>query len=35
MGSEAPRVTLVGEAFSNVAKHVQPASLDGLLADFA
>ena len=34
MGSEAPRVTLVGEAFSNVAKHVQPASLDGLLADF-
>ena len=34
MGSEAPSVTLVGEAFSNVAKHVQPASLDGLLADF-
>jgi 16S rRNA (cytosine1402-N4)-methyltransferase len=34
MGSEAPRITLVGEAFSNVAKHVQPASLDGLLADF-
>ena len=34
MGSEAPRVTLVGEAFSNVAKHVQPVSLDGLLADF-
>jgi 16S rRNA (cytosine1402-N4)-methyltransferase len=34
MGSEAPRITLVGEAFSNVAEHVQPASLDGLLADF-
>jgi 16S rRNA (cytosine1402-N4)-methyltransferase len=34
LGSEAPKVTLVGEPFSKVAKHVQPASLDGLLADF-
>jgi 16S rRNA (cytosine1402-N4)-methyltransferase len=34
MGSEAPKITLVGEAFSNVAKRVEPASLDGLLADF-
>jgi 16S rRNA (cytosine1402-N4)-methyltransferase len=34
MGGEAPRITLVDEAFSNVAKHVQSASLDGLLADF-
>ena len=34
MGSEAPRITLVDQAFSNVAEHVQPASLDGLLADF-
>jgi len=34
MGSEAPRMTLIGEAFSNIARHVEPASLDGLLADF-
>jgi 16S rRNA (cytosine1402-N4)-methyltransferase len=34
MGSEEPRVTLIGEAFSNIARHVEPASLDGLLADF-
>jgi 16S rRNA (cytosine1402-N4)-methyltransferase len=34
LGSQAPRVTLVGEAFSTIAEHVQPASLDGLLADF-
>jgi 16S rRNA (cytosine1402-N4)-methyltransferase len=34
LGSRAPRLTLVGEAFSSVAEHVQPASLDGLLADF-
>jgi 16S rRNA (cytosine1402-N4)-methyltransferase len=34
LGSRAPRVTLVGEAFSSIAGHVQPASLDGLLADF-
>jgi len=34
LGSHAPRVTLVGEAFSSIARHMQPASLDGLLADF-
>jgi 16S rRNA (cytosine1402-N4)-methyltransferase len=34
LGSEAPRVTLIGEAFSSIESHLQPASLDGLLADF-
>ncbi len=34
MGSEEPRVTLIGEAFSTIARHVEPALLDGLLADF-
>jgi 16S rRNA (cytosine1402-N4)-methyltransferase len=34
LGSQAPKVTLIGEAFSSVAQHVQPASVDGLLADF-
>jgi 16S rRNA (cytosine1402-N4)-methyltransferase len=34
LGSEAPKITLVGEAFSSIASHVRPASLDGLLADF-
>jgi 16S rRNA (cytosine1402-N4)-methyltransferase len=34
LGSQAPRVTLIGEAFSSIAGHVQPASADGLLADF-
>jgi 16S rRNA (cytosine1402-N4)-methyltransferase len=34
LGSQAPRVTLIGEAFSTIAKHVQPNSADGLLADF-
>ena len=34
LGSQAPQVTLVGEAFSTIAEHVKPASLDGLLADF-
>ena len=34
LGGKAPRVTLVGEAFSNIAGHVGPASVDGLLADF-
>jgi 16S rRNA (cytosine1402-N4)-methyltransferase len=34
LGSQAPRVTLIGEAFSSVARHLQPASVDGLLADF-
>jgi 16S rRNA (cytosine1402-N4)-methyltransferase len=34
LGSQAPKVTLVGEAFSLAPKHLQPASVDGLLADF-
>ena len=34
LGSQAPRVTLIGEAFSSAPRHLQPASLDALLADF-
>ncbi len=34
LGSQAPMVTLVGEAFSSIAEHVKAASVDGLLADF-
>jgi 16S rRNA (cytosine1402-N4)-methyltransferase len=34
LGSQAPRVTLIDEAFSTIARHVEPASVDGLLADF-
>jgi 16S rRNA (cytosine1402-N4)-methyltransferase len=34
LGSQAPKVTLVGEAFSSIAEHVEAASVDGLLADF-
>jgi len=34
MGSEAPVITLIGEAFSSISKHVKPGSLNGLLADF-
>jgi 16S rRNA (cytosine1402-N4)-methyltransferase len=34
LGSEAPHITLIGEAFSSITRHVQPGSLDALLADF-
>ena len=34
LGSQAPKVTLIGEAFSLVTRHLRPASVDGLLADF-
>jgi 16S rRNA (cytosine1402-N4)-methyltransferase len=34
LGSQAPQVTLIGEAFSRIAEHVAPASIDGLLSDF-
>ena len=34
MGSQAPQFTLIGEAFSRIEEHVEPASVDGLLADF-
>ena len=34
LGSQAPQLSLIGEAFSSIARHVEPASVDGLLADF-
>ncbi len=34
LGAAMPEVTLIGEAFSSVAQHVAPGTLDGLLADF-
>ena len=34
LGGQAPRVTLIGEAFSSISRHIEPASLDGILADF-
>ena len=34
LGGEAPRTTLIGEAFSSISRHVEPGSLDGILADF-
>ena len=33
LGSQAPMVTLIGEAFSAAPLHVAPASVDGVLAD--
>ena len=34
LGSHAPQVTLIDRAFSSIARHVAPASADGMLADF-
>ena len=34
LGEAMPRITLIGEAFSSVAQHVESGTLDGLLADF-
>jgi 16S rRNA (cytosine1402-N4)-methyltransferase len=34
MDGQAPRLTLIGEAFSRIGEHIEPASVDGLLADF-
>jgi 16S rRNA (cytosine1402-N4)-methyltransferase len=34
LGGQAPQVTLIGDAFSSISRHVKPASLDGILADF-
>lgn len=34
LGCQAAKLTLIGEAFSSISRHVQPASVDGLLADF-
>ena len=31
---QAPQITLIGEAFSSINRHVEPGSLDGILADF-
>jgi 16S rRNA (cytosine1402-N4)-methyltransferase len=33
LGSEAPEVMLIGEAFGAIARHVEAGSVDGLLAD--
>jgi 16S rRNA (cytosine1402-N4)-methyltransferase len=34
LGSKSAQVELIGNAFSRIAEHVKPASIDGLLADF-
>jgi 16S rRNA (cytosine1402-N4)-methyltransferase len=34
LGAQAPRVTLIGAAFSSIAEHVKPGSVDAVLADF-
>ena len=34
LGNQAPHIELIGEAFSSISGHVEPASLDGILADF-
>jgi 16S rRNA (cytosine1402-N4)-methyltransferase len=34
LAGEAPKVTLIGEAFSTAAEHLELASVDGILADF-
>jgi 16S rRNA (cytosine1402-N4)-methyltransferase len=34
LGAKAPTVTLIGEAFSSIARHVEPQTIDGMLADF-
>ena len=34
LGSQAPHITLIGEAFSSISSQVEPTSLDGILADF-
>ena len=34
LGSKAPTVTLLDEAFSSILRHVEAHTVDGLLADF-
>jgi len=34
LGSRAPEVMLIGESFSAIERHLKPATVDGLLADF-
>ena len=34
LGDKAPQIQLIGDAFSSISNHVEPNSLDGILADF-
>ena len=34
LGSHAPQLELIGAPFSSISEHVEPGSLDGILADF-
>jgi len=34
LGNQAPQLNFIGEAFSSISRHVEPGSLDGILADF-
>ena len=34
LGNQAPDIRLIGNAFSSLSRHIEPASLDGILADF-
>jgi 16S rRNA (cytosine1402-N4)-methyltransferase len=34
LGDQAPQLTIIGAAFSSISENVEPASLDGILADF-
>jgi 16S rRNA (cytosine1402-N4)-methyltransferase len=34
LGDQAPQLTLIDAAFSSISENVEPASLDGILADF-
>jgi 16S rRNA (cytosine1402-N4)-methyltransferase len=34
LGSEAPQIGYIGEAFSQIASHIKPGTADGILADF-
>jgi 16S rRNA (cytosine1402-N4)-methyltransferase len=34
LGAQAAKITLIGEAFSTIGEHLEPGSVDGILADF-
>ena len=34
LGDQAPALTLINEAFSSIEEHIEPGTIDGLLADF-
>jgi 16S rRNA (cytosine1402-N4)-methyltransferase len=34
LGAEAPALTLINEPFSSIEEHIEPGTIDGLLADF-